>query len=151
MFEGPRHGRLKHGRISLLEIQFYRCISVAMARNRWKKILFSRTISRVRVHKAVLVSCRAKNFLLFFFALSSFFLSPYLPFIPRLLLLSVYTSFLPLSARREIRDMHCFLQEKQWSCFCANHDVDRRESTPQLVYGGSHLKAKQMFSQSQPL
>lgn len=59
--------------------------------------------------------------------------------------------FLPLSARREIRDMHCFLQEKQWSCFCANHDVDRRESAPQLVYDGSHLKAKQMFSQSQPL
>lgn len=87
----------------------------------------------------------------FFSALSSFFLLPYLPFIPRLLLPSVYASFLPLSARREIRDMHCFLQEKQWSCFCANHGVDRRESAPQLVYGGSHLKAKQTFSQSQPL
>lgn len=28
----------------------------------------------------------------------------------------------PLNARREIHDMHCFLQEKQWGRFCANDD-----------------------------
>lgn len=52
-----------------------------------------------------------------------------------------------LNARREIRDMHCFLQEKQWGRFCANDEA----RPPRLVSGGSLLKAKQTFSQSQPL
>lgn len=33
-----------------------------------------------------------------------------------------------LNARREIRDMHCFLQEKQWGRFCANDEARRGEA-----------------------
>lgn len=35
----------------------------------------------------------------------------------------------PSNGRREIHDMHCFLQEKQWGCFCAN-DGRRGEARP---------------------
>lgn len=46
----------------LFEIQFYRCISLATARNRCKKIRFFGTMKRVRVHEAAPLLARQQLF-----------------------------------------------------------------------------------------
>lgn len=129
-------------------------------KNRCKKILFfgynqARTCARTRPH----LCSRANNFFRRLFP-ASFFLPP-LHSSP--LHSFRFLHFFPTLERgaegggggREIHDMHCFLQEKQWGCFCANDgrrgEARRGEAPVSLVSGGSLLKAKQTFSQSQPL
>lgn len=157
-FEGGRGGG-KGG--ILFEIQFYRCISLATARRTVARRFFSSaTIKRVRVRVRGRTFARAPTT---FFAV--FFPHPFFFLLSTPLHSTPFASctFSPPwnggrkggGGGREIHDMHCFLQEKQWGCFCANDgrrgEARRGEAPVSLVSGGSLLKAKQTFSQSQPL
>lgn len=139
----------------LFEIQFYRCISLATARNRCKKIRFFGTMKRVRVHEAAPLLARQQLFspLSFpvFFPHPFFFLSSPLLSTPLLSLPALF----PHPRTGDAKYTICIASSRKNSgaAFVRTTvgEARRGEAPVSLVSGGSLLKAKQTFSQSQPL